>query len=205
MSVLGVNTAGCHSSNGLWALCGKTFVDGDDGKIANLTPPRPYTPTALHRTDTDGATVWRVKRIWLALLIAFARVTILCHTVRPFVAPPPPPKPFGFWWVCPVDPSFGLSHRRPPSHGHGRRPSTVPHTGARGARVITARYNTRVVYAFGRWRAVAAAVVREEHRSTAARGISRRRRRRRRQRRRKRTTTVTPRKTVLIVFLERRT
>lgn len=49
----------------------------------------------------------RGKRIWLALLIAFARVTVSCHTARPFVAPPP--KPFGFWWVCPVDPSLAFA------------------------------------------------------------------------------------------------
>jgi len=92
---------------GWW--CDDDDDDFDNGKTAITFHPHPLTGcskpahASIRRTAIDGGrTSAAVKRIWLALLIAFARVTVSCHTVRPFVAQPP--KPFGFWWVCPVDP-----------------------------------------------------------------------------------------------------
>lgn len=119
------------SSNDLWALhckdfwlCGWSISDGlvAGGSRAgvwrrrrqwqnsyNLSPPSRSRSTHTRVYVGPRSTVGRArgKRIWLALLIAFARVTVSCHTVQPFVAQPP--KPFGFWWVCPVDPSPSLS------------------------------------------------------------------------------------------------
>jgi len=118
------------SSNDLWALHCKDFwsygwsisdglVGGGSGagvwrrrrrrrqwqNSYNLSPPSRSRSTHTRVYVGPRSTVGRArgKRIWLALLIAFARVTVSCHTVQPFVAQPP--KPFGFWWVCPVDPS----------------------------------------------------------------------------------------------------
>lgn len=118
------------SSNDLWALhckdfwlCGWSLSDGSVGggsragvwrrrqwqNSYNLSPPSRSLNTHTRVYVGPRSTVGRArgKRIWLALLIAFARVTVSCHTVQPFVAQPP--KPFGFWWVCPVDPSHSLS------------------------------------------------------------------------------------------------
>jgi len=123
------------SSNDLWALhckdfflCGWSISDGLVGggsrvgvwrrrqwqNSYNLSPPSRSRSTHTRVYVGPRSTVGRArgKRIWLALLIAFARVTVSCHTVQPFVAQPP--KPFGFWWVCPVDPSLSLSR----THSH---------------------------------------------------------------------------------------